>query len=169
MLANSGNKFQIIKHQPNDSSYERLTLESLRSFAKADDFILYVHSKGVKYTDTQWLQLVGDWRRYMSYHTIKDWRKCVQFLENGSEVVGANFQTEPERHFSGNFWWARGDYIRTLPEKIGNQELDPEMYICQAAKTVTSLSNSNVNHYRSLYPLSRYVDRVDKNETTLHL
>ncbi|NBQ17941.1 hypothetical protein EBU24_06515, partial [bacterium] len=30
---------------------------------------------------------------------------------------------------SGNFWWGNSQYIRTLPEHIGNEYCDPEFWI----------------------------------------
>ena len=52
----------------------------------------------------------------MSWGVIKNWRKCIDALNVGYDVAGVNYFTKPAKHFSGNFWWANSEYIKTLPD-----------------------------------------------------
>ena len=69
-------------------------------------------------------------------------------------------QTERE-HFSGNFWWATGDYFLGLPETIGSEYTAPEQYILtndsarQAQVWKSGLAGGGM--YGSEYPLSAYL------------
>jgi hypothetical protein len=73
---------------------------------------LYIHHKGVRHLNNP---AVLDWRKYMEYFNIEQWRICVNRLENGWDTVGVDWKQQPTLHYSGNFWWARSDYIKKLP------------------------------------------------------
>ena len=115
---------------------EYSTLKDLEHFANNTNEnykILYFHSKGItKYEDMN----VRAWRLYMEYFLIKNWKECVDSL-NEYDCVGTSFttkssyRTSPPQfhpringrmvgcvgchpHFSGNFWWANTEYLKKL-------------------------------------------------------
>ena len=71
-------------------------------------------------------------------------------------MCGANWHLKPYPHFSGNFWWASGLYIASLPEYIGPAYLDPEMWAGQNSPRVLCFHESGVDHYFERYPESKY-------------
>lgn len=54
---------------------------------------------------------------------IWNWQHCVEALEQAFDTCGAHWLTHQkypmihptQRYWGGNFWWARSDYLRTLP------------------------------------------------------
>ena len=78
------------------------------SALRADAYILYYHSKGVSRTGNL---AVREWRRVMEYFCVERWREAVSTLERGADMAGVNWEEVPYPHFSGNFWWARSEYV----------------------------------------------------------
>lgn len=161
-LTTAGKKFVIHISKPNDKSYERLTLYAMHDLLKPDDYALYLHSKGVSRLYPDQLANIEDWVRMLSYHVIKYHAKCVQLLSTKYDIIGCNYHnvngTAPW-HFSGNFWWVRGDYYLSLPRYIGPGYCDPEFYVCQYSHhRGYSLFNSNINHHHTPLKLNQYVD-----------
>jgi len=101
-----------------DEGWEQVTLARLHQFCQTDDgAVLYAHTKGA------WSQseLARVWRVSMTHDVVSRWRECVDALE-AVQAAGAfwlkSFEPEHAEHesfFAGNFWWARSDYVRTLP------------------------------------------------------
>lgn len=132
MIGVSGSKFVIIKCIPNDTSYERLTLEDIHNHVDKTDKILYIHSKGVseRYLreDIFKSQCIDDWRDVMLYYLIRYYKKSTEKLEE-YDTVGVQYSKvyDTKPHWSGNFWWVRGDYFLTLPHRIGPDYYEPEL------------------------------------------
>lgn len=130
LIKESGRKFVIVKVAPHDSSYERLTLEDIHNHVDQTDKILYIHSKGVTfyYQDKPaLLQNIDDWANTMLYFLVRHYKKCLERLDH-YDTVGVNLGNKDGKyHWSGNFWWVRGDYFLTLPHHIGPNYLDPEL------------------------------------------
>lgn len=65
------------------------------------------------------------------------------------------------QHFSGNFWWTRGNYFLSLPPTIGSEYLAPEQYILwnDTARVAqvwrTDLQGGLMD--REIYPPSAYL------------
>lgn len=101
-----------------DEGWEQVTLGRLHEFCQTDDgAVLYAHTKGA------WSRsdLARAWRVSMTHDVVTRWAECVDAL---AEVQAAGafwlWSDEPEHvhhrwFFAGNFWWARSDYIRSLP------------------------------------------------------
>ena len=96
--------------------------------------VLYHHTKGVS-TPNQ----ADGWRRRMERHCVWNWQECLKLLDNGFEAVGCHWLT-PEGHgssigspfFGGTFWWAKADYLLTLPplpEPIWANRYEAETWI----------------------------------------
>ena len=159
ILKQAGRKFIIAQEVPGDQSYERLTLSYARNTIQPNDKALYIHTKSVSLTGNK-LANVMSWIRMMIYHLIKGHRECIELLEN-NDVVGCNLHNNGGTcpyHFSGNFFWVRGDYFASLPEEIGPDYYAPEFYVCRSGPRAVSLHDSNVNHYDCNYSYNRYVD-----------
>ena len=106
--------------------YEFPTLGRLQVKAKErpEAAFLYIHTKGVSQPlDAHRIA----WRREMADFVINDWQTRILHLQtqvsSGPRVTpgGAGGQGEHVQavgHYSGNFWWARGDYLATLPDPL---------------------------------------------------
>ena len=71
---------------------------------------------------------VKDWIDLMLYCNVSNWKIASKKLMK-NDIYGCEYSKFPVNHFSGNFWWANSQYIRTLPKKIGNNYCDPEFWI----------------------------------------
>jgi hypothetical protein len=88
----------------------KLWLESQNS----DFYALYLHAKGAsKTTESQQLNAAA-WSRIMLRGVVKNHGFCEYHLDRGADIVGSLWY----RHFKGNFWWARSDYLRTITDPI---------------------------------------------------
>ncbi len=96
-----------------------------------DHHVLYHHMKGLSYPPGTGLHdQMSNWRWCMQTHCVERWQECVKYLDEGYEAAGVHYHT-PETYpgpghvpfFAGNFWWARGDFLRTLPK------LEPEKHL----------------------------------------
>ena len=153
-------KLYVIYHSANILTYERLTLEALRKYCDENEgCVFYIHTKGVSVVQ----QCVADWRHLMEHFVIGRWTECIAALKT-SDTCGVNWLMHPSPHYSGNFWWATCDYIRTLPSSpnpvLGWTE--PARTACEAwigcngQIRSAELHNSNVNHYLQRYPRTKY-------------
>lgn len=155
VLPRYGMKFTASVVAPEDTSHERVTILAAREMAKSEDKVLYLHTKGAASPRSP--ANVRDWRILMEAALVMDFRDRIAELDT-HDVVGVNYRQEPKPHFSGNFWWARGDYLKKLPPTIGPEYLDPEMYVCSRAPRVHNVLETGLDHYNSSCPLSAYVD-----------
>jgi hypothetical protein len=76
------------------------------------DYILYLHTKGAsKQNDPNYLNIVS-WRQVMNYFNIEKVKNVFKLFEK------TNFNTYGillcNTFYSGNFWWAKADYIKTI-------------------------------------------------------
>lgn len=166
-------KVEIIFHSVDLTLYERPCLKLIHSHAlgRDDNFILlYLHSKGVSklnissnYRRFDWNDnSVYDWIEMLTYYIVDLFETCIKNLEH-NDTCGVNlYKYHQHFHYSGNFWWANSHYIKNLNPEIGDNYLDPEMWIgrCEKYKMV-SLWNSDMNHYNQDYPLCNYIDKIN--------
>lgn len=97
--------------------FEGQTLRFIHQADIPDDaYVLYMHNKGA----TSNSAYVAAWRECLNYEMIIKWRQCYDML-SAYEVVGVS-DTHVRRSknviTSGNFWWARANYLKTLPDPI---------------------------------------------------
>jgi len=153
-------KIKIRYHSVNTEEYERPILKLLRqdaieAQANQKPFkALYLHSKGIRYRN-QNNPCVTDWVNYLLYFNVEKWPTNVDAL-NDHQICGVSWREEPKPHYSGNFWWARSDYLAELPAEIGPDYLDPEMWLASNQPKFKCLHYSKVNHYSTPYPESLY-------------
>ena len=122
-LTSIDSKIILDKFDSNPHHYEKLCLHSLLEWSKYNSSnVLYIHSKGVSRPNNENVQ---NWRRLMEYFLIEQHETCIQKLNEGHDAVGCLLtnggksvkihQENHKYHFSGNFWWSKTDYIRSLP------------------------------------------------------
>jgi len=111
------------------NEFEFGTLEKIKEMSKYETFYCYyLHSKGVSINEKNktfyknstdlihLLKCVESWRKYMEYFIIDEFETCIKTLDDGYDACGVNLTESPSKHFSGNFWWAKSEFIKTLPE-----------------------------------------------------
>jgi len=154
-------KVEFIVRNKDSKGGERLTLIAMREFiGTLDDVgrrccIWYAHTKGVTRGGNP---CVSEWRRYLSYFVIERYADCLSALSKHS-AVGVDWH-EKRKIFSGNFWWARGEYVNALValEKSGDR-MDAEKWIgTRVGRTITvdCLHKSYAHLYKCYYPRERY-------------
>ena len=128
------------------------TLNSLREHSLSEDFnVLYIHTKGVAYLEKgNTKEIVMYWRKYMEHFCIGKWKECLNALDEydaaGCEFYGSNKHFSGNvnpPHFSGNFWWARSSYLRTLPRV--EDVILPEIHSAERMKAEFWIGSSNRN------------------------
>jgi hypothetical protein len=126
--------------------------------------VLYIHTKGVSRHPDE-LPRMTDWRRLMEYFNIVRFEDCIASLGT-HDVCGVNWHTAPDRHFSGNFWWATCEYVAGLPrlselwkaeDRGPNSRRACEQWLGTNPRVrAKSFHESAINHYLAGYPRSRY-------------
>ena len=156
-LKDSGTKFKVEAEGVNDNTFERFTLNKISKYITDTDKFLYIHTKGVSAKhagndNVYW------WRSWMEYNLIARYIECLNALDKVN-IVGVGYTTKMiGPHFSGNFWWTKGSYFKTLPTNpdgglnIGNGYTDPENFIFKG-KGPTHL---DIDHGRAPNPDADY-------------
>ena len=130
-------KIVIIGHGPT-RLYERLTIHSMRKHSENENCqYWYAHTKGISYfeNNSEKKDFVIDWIKLMIHWNFKNWRKASTSLLS-NDAYGCEYTCNPTRHFSGNFWWANSQYVRTLPNMIGPNYCDPEFWILNRTENI---------------------------------
>jgi hypothetical protein len=117
-------KIKLIYYSPNIYEWEFPNYINIKYFCDNIPFnvnILEIHTKGVLKK-----QYSYEWRKYLEYFLIEQHETCLELLKN-YKCVGVNQQfyfdeNKYKNHFSGNFWWARSDYLKTLPQISYNDD-----------------------------------------------
>ena len=129
------NKIKIFEHINPVFNNEPDTLNYIKN--RAENFetnkpILYMHTKGVTYDHPVLNKNVKGWVRYLDLYTIAHWEECINAL-NLYDTAGPMYSPTPMKHYSGNFWWANSDYIKTIPT-LDKENIKPlergEFWIC---------------------------------------
>jgi len=159
-IINCGKKFDITEIGINDNTAERFTLLKMKNYLKDEDKFLYIHSKGViRSIEHEMTCYINDWRYLMEYFLITKFELCLKELDN-YDVVGVNYKN----HFSGNFWWSKGVYFKTLQNFIEDYYTAPEDYIFKTTvgspkiKCLHSSGLEGFGHYYNGYPWCKYID-----------
>lgn len=154
-------KIKIINYSQDVQLFEIPTINLIHLFSQFNENtkILYLHSKGITHTNT--LQNVKDWANYMMYFLIDNHKICLDLLDY-YDTVGCNYHNNPERHYSGNFWWTKSSYIKTLKPieqdqimKWGRHTAEWWLLSNNNVKNFV-LYNSEVNHYQEPFPKELY-------------
>jgi len=156
-----GNEILHIQHEKIEILYNGViedcefpTLNCLIDFCNLNlsSRVLYLHTKGVT-AQPHFKQAIDDWRIYMSYFVIKNYKMCLEKL-NDYDVCGVDWVEHPVKHFSGNFWWANASYISSLPEDWQDKSILSKRHNCEFLIGMDedvkscSLHNSNIDVYQ---------------------
>lgn len=145
--------------------FEGFPLTIIYNLCKNEDVnVLYSHSKGM----TRSQPSVFNWREILNQKLISEWKKCVNYL-NEYDVVAMADSAMSNSIVSGNFFWSKSSYIRTLSEPLDidlyiNSELKEEIkktpysqryayeyWIRSNNPKITWTNNTNTSHYDSYY------------------
>lgn len=129
----------VIKHaDSNESQGEVPTLRVMMEWIKShpDWYVFYHHIKGATHPEGGHYV---HWRHRMCHHLVKEWSKCVADLDASCDAVGCHWMT-PEQFpgavgtpiFGGNFWWAKSDFLATLPDIKTEGQLRGGFYEAEA-------------------------------------
>jgi hypothetical protein len=146
-------KVKVINHSEESNLFEIPTLFKVLKFSKIhpDCKLLYLHTKGISRNS----QNVTEWTKYLTYFMVTKYKDCLLHLDN-YDAVGCNYTLIPYVHFSGNFWWANTNYIKTI-DSILMEKYDAEWWILSNTRNFFSMHNSNIDHYHVPYPPEKYV------------
>ena len=111
----------FLAHGPKATT-EIPTLSFLRAWLPGHEGwrVIYTHTKSVTHPGENFYTV---WRQRMTKAVIWGWRDCVADLSNGTDACGCHWLTPQEfpklvksPFFGGTFWWAKADYLKTLPQ-----------------------------------------------------
>ncbi len=150
VLPRSGENVLVAQGPLVEPTSELITLSTLKKMANeltAEGelaYIGYIHSKGTLTPDFAGHSAVSDWRRYMQHFAVYRHLEVFRLLEF-YDTVGVDLKRSPGWHYSGNFWWARSDYVAALPELM-TAEL-PGMPSARHRAEFYIASNANARHF----------------------
>ena len=170
--------------------FEGVTTTILKKFCDENSHnfdVLYIHNRGSTRIPNS---PTDDWTIMMEYFCIDNWEKAVNMLKKkltaGCEMWPHRVREETimqkhilcplslcdtEYHYSGNFWWARSDYIRLLKyPTFKNRYEESEDWILQLANkgidktrfgilhrtSLKRYESGMINHYIDRYPIKYY-------------
>ena len=125
-LINRSRRFRILEMMDNDMEelYEGRTLRHIQNEINSSDNVMYMHTKGISYLvgnrtvagqyTARHTKAINGWRDTLEHHIIDCWDQRVKDCEQW-DTQGCFQKDKPFRHYMGNFWWAKGSYIQTLP------------------------------------------------------
>lgn len=147
---------QTIEYSYEDNEIK--TLNKLRQFSidNEDYKILYIHTKGVCNKNDN----IDSWRQYMSFYNITNYKTMIDKLQF-FDVCGIDYREYPQKHYSGNFWWSKSEYIKTLDLPINTyscltERHKSEFWICSKTDNCYSAFDCGVNVYE------RHLNNYDK-------
>ena len=164
---NYGDKYDIDNYSENTQLWEIPTLNKLYHFSSNNPHcnILYLHTKGISYIkNTPRYNNVNDWIDLMTYFLIEKHNTCLSILKKKYDTVGCNYYDKNDgipKHYSGNFWWASTNYIKSLTFDI-KTKVDTEMWICKNKPKYYSCHQSPVDHYVNSYSRDKYASNEDR-------
>ena len=109
------NKFEKIRDVRSKGN-EFVTLDLIEKDKEKfgdSDYILYLHTKGASKQD---LENVISWRHLMNYFNIEKVKNVFKLFEKTEfNTYGVHYiELTNKSHYSGNFWWAKSSYLKTL-------------------------------------------------------
>lgn len=96
-----------------DYEYPTLRWAWEQARARSAHLVCYAHTKSASKDDRRHRRYGEAWRRVMAHWTIERWREAATALVD-AELAGPLLASAPYPHYSGNFWWARSEYLARL-------------------------------------------------------
>lgn len=142
-------KFKLL-YYPILSDYEFSTLKYIQAFIENRNtfFAFYIHTKAVSHPISEGGK---HWRDYMNYYNITRFQDNIDKLKEGYDTCGVKLIPPGNfpYHYSGNFWWANSDYIKTLKpiHKLDTtNRFEAEMWICSNNPNAATLCQKFVDY-----------------------
>ena len=153
-------RIKVIESSCDTSLFELPTLKLISDYSKANPKakVLYVHTKGISYAKNDHRYINGiDWINYMLYFLCKRADKAIKLLDT-HDVAGCNYSDQPYPHFSGNFWWATSEYLKSISVDFLVDKMSAEWWLMRGSGPVkiAKLWSSDKNHFVEGYPLEKY-------------
>lgn len=180
-LETSSKKVEVNNYSADTNHYERMCLNGLREWSfKNTGLALYIHAKGVSRIKAKNKPNVWGWRKLLEYFLVENHERCTNEIRHGLDTLGGNLCIAKRRgketydpghsmHYSGNFWWARPEYVRTLPKipenvrmQDGNNYINYcEYWLLAPFPNVSCGVNfkTRVPHYYDSYPEPDYKEK----------
>ena len=157
-------KINITNYSNNLYLFENPTINKIKSFSEnnPDCYILYLHTKGIIYDQTTlFYSKINDWIELMIHFLIDKYQITFDKFNENYDTTGCNLNDDKSnpKHYSGNFWWSKSNYIKTLPyvNEINANKMTPEFWLLQNINVnCYVLHNSNIDHYIENYPKNLY-------------
>jgi len=139
------------------------TLHLLWDKSQNEEFnALYLHSKGVTKIGNEHVQ---SWIDYMEHFCITKYQDCLKVLES-NDTCGVNLRKDPMLHYSGNFWWTKSSYLRTLERYdchkssgVKDERLYCEFWLLDNPKAIPfTLHQNDLDFYYQSYPREKYME-----------
>lgn len=153
---NENNKLIIVTSPEN--LYEKFAINNYKKYiTDANYYMYYFHTKGVKDKNNPFLRIFTSRRKLLNFYTLEKYKVNIELLKS-YDAVGCCLNLYPKKHFSGNFWWSKSDYLNNL-SYINDNYLSPEMYILSndECKFISLANDTNDT------PLENYEFRDDEN------
>ena len=155
-------KIYLIQYSTDTTTFELQTINLMYRFSERNPNtkVLYLHTKGVSYTQGS-SPNITDWRNLMLYFLVDkyDQLQILDHLSNQTDAIGVNLLSKPHLHFSGNFWWSTTNHMRRLGPITSGVRHDAEWWILSKKDTAwAELHNSGINHYENPYPLELFTN-----------
>ena len=160
--------------------YEFLTINKMKEIVDSSNEnykILYIHNKGTRKAGNE--DVIKSWREMMEYFLIDEGLECINSLEyydtigcniiNKNEKNISNVNEDHSYHYSGNFWWSKSEYIKTLNKLIideNKENREKKRFQCENW-LLSKMSNNNIGviyqDNTNIHPYHRYIFENYKN------
>ena len=108
-------KMEIKRLDNSVGAYEYPIMKWLREYCFENEcYVLYFANVGVSHAKEREDYYPG-WRDLCCHFCIMKYKECLKALEMDYNTCSIEWQKYPCPHFSGSFWWAKSEYIKTLP------------------------------------------------------
>lgn len=143
-------KVIIHSHTQNVGEYEFPCLDIIKE--KSDTLHpfagFYIHTKGVSWPNHEG---GNHWKDYMNYYVISRWKDNIDKLQSGYDTCGVKLipKAGTPMHYSGNFWWAKSEYLKNLKSTSSLNKRDrfeAEMWLCRNNPKAASLCQTFVDY-----------------------
>ena len=154
-------KIRDIRCKGNEFTTLDLIEEDKNNFSD-DDYIFYFHTKGASKQYDSLYQNIKSWRGLMNYFNVEKVKNVFKIFEKTEfNTYGVLYSyIGNSKLYSGNFWWAKADYIKTINlEGIKLNRAAAETKYIQSGKGFNPFSPydvKDINHYEINFKREEY-------------